>query len=84
MILPQALRAAVPPLTSVQIALLKNTSVAAAFGMVEATARMKFFTNHNADDRVLIFLAFALGYVVLVELVSLVGNRLERRWAVAR
>jgi glutamate transport system permease protein len=83
-ILPQALRAAVPPLTSVQIALLKNTSVAAAFGMLEATARMKYFSNRNADDRVLIFLAFGLGYVVLVEVLSFAGNRLERRWAVAR
>jgi glutamate transport system permease protein len=83
-ILPQAIRAAVPPLISVQIALLKNTSVAAVFGMAEATARMKFFTNRNADERELVFLVFAIGYVVLVELVSLFGNRLERRWAVAR
>jgi glutamate transport system permease protein len=83
-ILPQAMRAAVPPLTSVQIALLKNTSVAAAFGILEATARMKFFSNRNADDRVVIFLTFAVGYVLLVELVSLVGGVLERRWAVSR
>lgn len=83
-ILPQAIRAALPPLTSVQIALLKNTSVAAAFGMFEATARMKFFTNRNADDRVLIFVAFAVGYVLLVEIVSFAGNRLERRWVAAR
>ena len=40
-ILPQAMRASVPPLTSVQIALLKNTSVAAVFGIVEATAQMR-------------------------------------------
>lgn len=83
-ILPQAMRAALPPLTSVQIALLKNTSVAAAFGILEATARMKFFSNRNAGDRELIFLTIALGYVILVELVSLVGARLERRWAVSR
>lgn len=83
-ILPQALRAAVPPLTSVQIALLKNTSVAAVFGILEATARMKFFTNRNADERELIFLTFAAGYVVLVEVVSFAGNRFERRWAAAR
>lgn len=83
-VLPLALRAAVPPLTSVQIALLKNTSVGAAFGMLEATARMKFFSNRNADDRVLIFLAIGLGYVLLVEVVSLAGGLLERRWAGAR
>jgi len=83
-ILPQALRATVPPLVSVQIALLKNTSVAAVFGMAEATFRMKFFSNRNADDRILVFLAFGVGYVVLVEIVSFAGARLERRWAVAR
>lgn len=83
-ILPQAIRAAVPPLVSVQIALLKNTSVAAAFGIAEATFRMKYFSNRNADDRELIFLTFALGYVLLVEVVSFAGSRFERRWAVAR
>ena len=35
-VLPQAVRAVVPPLTSVQIALLKNTTVAAGFSVVEA------------------------------------------------
>jgi glutamate transport system permease protein len=83
-VLPLAMRAAVPPLASVQIALAKNTSVAAAFGIFEATARMKFFTNRNADDRVLIFIAFAIGYVIIVELLSLVATTFERRWAVAR
>ena len=83
-VLPQALRAAVPPLASVQIALAKNTSVAAVFGILEATARMKYFTNRNADERELVFVTFAVGYVIIVELVSFAANRLERRWAVAR
>lgn len=83
-ILPQAFRATVPPLASVLIALLKNTSIAAAFGLLEATARMRYFTNNNADDRMLIFLTFAVGYVILVELVSLGATMLERRWKVAR
>ena len=82
-ILPQAFRATVPPLASVLIALLKNTSIAAAFGLVEATARMRYFTNNNADDRALIFLTFAIGYVILVELVSFAAGMLERRWRVA-
>lgn len=83
-VLPQAFRATVPPLASVMIALLKNTSVAAAFGLLEATARMRYFTNNNADARETIFLLFALGYVLLVEVVSLGATRLERRWAVSR
>ena len=82
-VLPQAFRATVPPLASVFIALLKNTSVAYAFGILEATARMKYFTNISAND-VPIFLIFALGYVVLVEVVSFGANRLERRWSAAR
>ena len=48
-VLPQAFRATVPPLASVLIALLKNTSVAYAFGILEATARMKYFTNVGAQ-----------------------------------
>lgn len=82
-VLPQALRAVVPPLTSVQIALAKNTSVAAAFGMAEATATMRAFTNDNADQRIGIFLAFALGYIIIVEVVSLSSYVVERRWKVA-
>ena len=83
-ILPQSFRAVVPPLASVLIALLKNTSVAAAFGLLEATARMRGFTNANADVRPEIFLLFALGYIVLVEIVSAGAWMLERRWRVAR
>ena len=83
-VLPQAFRAVVPPLASVLIALAKNTSVAAAFGLLEATARMDYFTNRNADERVQIFLIFALGYIIIVEVVSAGAITLERRWRVAR
>jgi glutamate transport system permease protein len=83
-ILPQAFRAVVPPLASVFIAMAKNTSVAAAFGLMEATARMRFFTNNNADDRIQIFLVFAVGYIIIVEAMSAGAIGLERRWRAAR
>jgi glutamate transport system permease protein len=83
-VLPQAIRAVVPPLASVLIALVKNTSVAAAFGLAEATARMKGFTNDNADARIQIFILFALGYIVIVEILSAGASGLESRWRVAR
>lgn len=83
-VLPQALRAVVPPLASVLIALAKNTSVAAGFGLLEATARMRGFTNNNADDRTLIFLTFAIGYIIIVEVISTGAFGLERRWKAAR
>ena len=82
-VLPQAFRASVPPLASVQIALLKNTTVAAAFGLIEAASQMRSFTNDHADERWGIFLAFSLVFVALVEVVSLFANRLERRWRIA-
>ena len=82
-VLPQALRASVPPVASTMIAMLKNTSVAAVFGLIEAAAQMKILTNNNADQRWGIFLAFAVGYIVLVELVSLLAGSFERRWRIA-
>lgn len=83
-VLPQAFRAVVPPLASVLIALAKNTSVAAAFGLAEATSRMRGLTNDNADQRLGIFIMFALGYIIIVELMSAGAFSLERRWRVAR
>ena len=83
-VLPQAVRAVVPPLASVLIALAKNTSVAAAFGLMEATARMRYFINNDVADRTWIFMAFAIGYIIIVELISAGAYGLERRWKVAR
>jgi glutamate transport system permease protein len=82
-VLPQAVRASVPPLASTLIALLKNTSVAGVFGVIEAAAQMKSFTNDYASERWGIFLAFAIGYIILVEIVSLIATVLERRWRIA-
>jgi glutamate transport system permease protein len=83
-ILPQAARAVIPPMTSVQIALIKNTSVAAAFGMAEAVATMRALTNNNADQKYGIFIAFAIGYIIIVEVVSLSSYLVERKVKVAR
>lgn len=82
-VLPQAFRASVPPLASVQIALLKNTTVAGALGVFEAFARMRSLNNDYATQRIEIFLVFAFVFVVLVEVLSFFANRLERRWRIA-
>lgn len=83
-VLPQAARAVIPPMTSVLIALAKNTSVAAAFGIAEAVATMRILTNNNADQRIGIFLMFAIGYIVVVEVISLSSYLIERKVRVAR
>ncbi len=82
-VLPQAIRATVPPLASVQIALIKNTTVAGAVGVVEAFNIMKSLNNDYATARIEIFIAIALIFVVLVEVYSFVAHRLERRWRIA-
>lgn len=82
-VLPQAFRFSVPPLASVQIALIKNTSVAAVFGMAEATATMRGLSN-NYTASLGLFVMFSLGYIVIVEVVSLLSGALERHWRIAR
>ena len=82
-ILPQALRAAVPPITSALIAMLKNTSIAGVFFVGEALATMKSLSNDFSSDRIGIFVAFAIGYIILVEVVSVISSTFERRWRVA-
>jgi len=83
-VLPQSFRAVVPPLASVLIAMAKNTSVAAAFGLMEATGRMRYMTNADASARPEIFITFAIGYIIIVEMMSAGAFSLERRWKVAR
>jgi glutamate transport system permease protein len=82
-VLPQAVRASLPPTASTLIAMLKNTSVAGIFFVAEAIAQMRRLTNDNADQRLGIFVAFAIGYIILVEIVSVLSQLLERRWRVA-
>ncbi|HYG93032.1 MAG TPA: amino acid ABC transporter permease [Nocardioides sp.] len=82
-VLPQAGRAVIPPMASVEIALAKNTSVAAVFGIAEATATMRGLNNDHADQRIQIFILFAIGYIVIVEIISLLSHLMERRSRVA-
>ena len=82
-VLPQAVRASVPPLASTLIALLKNTSIAGVFGVIEAVGRMKGFTNDYADQRWGIFIAFATRLHHPRRDRLAVAGLLERRWRVA-
>lgn len=81
-ILPQAFRLVVPPLASVFIALTKNTSLASGFGIAEATFRQTGLLRDFPADRYVIFAGIALGYIIIVEVISFGASRLEHRWAV--
>jgi glutamate transport system permease protein len=82
-ILPQAFRAVVPPIASVLIALTKNTSLVAIFGLADLTALMKDLLTDHATALLWIFFGVALAYIVIVEVISVVANSIERRWRVA-
>lgn len=83
-VLPQAFRAVIPPLASVYIALAKNTSVAGAFGVTDATYQLSNLNRDFPDELYLSFLGIALGYIAIVAVISVTANRLERRVAVGR
>jgi glutamate transport system permease protein len=82
-VLPQALRSVVPPLTSVEIALLKNTTIAAGFSVFEAGGIYQNLSERGYN--VLVGLLWvAVGFLILVIPLTLLQRRLERRWRVAR
>jgi len=83
-VLPQAFRAVIPPIASVLIALTKNTSLVAGFGIADATFRMRGLLNNHPGDALFIFGGIAIGYVLIVAVISLVANGLERSVAAAR
>ncbi|WP_456847570.1 amino acid ABC transporter permease [Cellulomonas sp. P5_C6] len=83
-ILPQAFRGSVAPLGNVLIALTKNSTVASAAGVAEASGLMKTMIEFRPDVIVAIFLTFALGFVIIVVPIGLATTALSRRLAVAR
>jgi glutamate transport system permease protein len=82
-VLPQAIRAALPPLASTMIALLKNTTVAISVLVLEAAYQLKQLLDVYPGERWWLLAVFAGIFVLLVEVLSFFSNRLERRWRVA-
>jgi glutamate transport system permease protein len=82
-ILPQALRSVVPPLVSMLIALLKNTTIAAGFSVAEA-GRIRSILSDDGENQLVGLAWVALGFIILVMILTLVQRTLEKRWSVAR
>ena len=83
-VMPQAFRAVIPPLASVYIALAKNTSVAAAFGVTEATFQLSRMIEATVASAGVAFLGIAVGYMLIVWVISGLAALLERRVATSR
>lgn len=82
-IMPQAMRAVIPPMMSVFIALLKNTTVAAGFSVAEA-GTIRANLSERGEPAIVVLLWVAAVFVVLVGLLSLLQRYFERRWKVLR
>ncbi|HEV2782994.1 MAG TPA: amino acid ABC transporter permease [Actinophytocola sp.] len=82
-VLPQATRSVVPPLVSTMIALLKNTTIAAGFSVVEAGA-IRDYLSERGESVLIGLLWVAFLFVILVIPLTLLQRALEKRWSVAR
>ena len=82
-VLPQALRSVVPPMTSTMIALLKNTTVASGFAVFQA-GNIRESLSEQGENVLFGLLWVSLGFVILVMPLTYVPQVFEKRWSVAR
>ncbi|WP_069817563.1 amino acid ABC transporter permease [Streptomyces sp. TP-A0874] len=82
-VVPQATRSVVPPLSSILIALTKNTAIAGAFNNVELFNIQKTLSNDGLEIG-LIFIWITLAYLIITFTISGLFRLLERRLEVAR
>lgn len=82
-VMPQAFRSVIPPLMSVFIALLKNTTVAAGFSVINLGS-VRSYLSERGENQLFVLLWIAAVFVALVLLLSWLQRSLENRWRVAR
>ncbi|MEU7282279.1 amino acid ABC transporter permease [Streptomyces sp. NPDC045431] len=82
-VLPQATRTVLPPLSSIFIALTKNSAIAGAFSVTELFGWQKLVSEEGYDI-IPIFIWVSLAYLVVTFSISGVFRVLERRLEVAR
>lgn len=82
-VLPQATRSVIPPMMSVFIALLKNTTVAAGFSVVNL-GNIRATMSENGENQLVTILLVMAVFVVLVLVLAALQNAAEKKWKVAR
>ena len=83
-ILPQALRTVIPPLINILIALVKNSSVAGAFFVLELFGYGRQIANANGDQVMAVLLGVAFFYLLLTVPLGILASTVERKVAIAR
>ncbi|MCX4735229.1 amino acid ABC transporter permease [Streptomyces sp. NBC_01363] len=82
-VLPQATRTVIPPLSSIFIALTKNSAIAGAFSVTELFGWQKLMSDRGYAITP-VFIWVALGYLVVTFAISGLFWLVERRMEVAR
>ncbi|GAA2711834.1 MULTISPECIES: amino acid ABC transporter permease [Streptomyces] len=83
-VLPQAVRTAIPPIGSLLIALAKNTAIASGFNVTELGSVQKTLNAASGYNIFVIFLWIAVCYILITFSISGLFRLLENRLAVAR
>ncbi len=82
-VLPQAARSVIPPMMSVFIALLKNTTVASGFAVVNL-GNIRANMSENGENQMVSILIVMGIFVVMVLLLAWAQRAFENKWRVAR
>ncbi|HUN36103.1 MAG TPA: amino acid ABC transporter permease [Trebonia sp.] len=82
-VIPQALRAVVQPIANVMIALVMNTALLAAVGIVEITAATNVL-NQQLAQPIPIYTGSGLVYMIIALAVGLAAGWVERKVAIKR
>jgi glutamate transport system permease protein len=84
-VLPQAWKAAIVPLGSVIIAMIKNSALAGFFGLSgDLSATFQRLVSAGGQAAVPVFLAVAAGFLVMTVPLGLLLDQVEKRRAAAR
>jgi len=81
--MPQAFRSVIPPMMSVFIALLKNTTVAAGFSVLNLGS-LRDWMSERGENQLVVIIWVMVVFVALVMLLSWLQRALEKRWTVSR
>ena len=84
-VIPQALRTTVLPMTNLLIAVMLTTALGSQVPMTpQELTGVVSYVNTRATGGILAFLVSAFGYVLTAFVISLVGNRLDKRVRILR
>lgn len=83
-IIPQALRTVIPPLINILIALVKNSSVAGAFFVLELFGYGKRLAAANGDQVMAVLLGVAMFYLLITVPMGILASTVERKVAISR